>query len=307
MFLIFFEIFSKILAVSPNAFFQVNTKAAEHLLSIVCDFAIGSDTKNSKHSKKSKIILDVCCGTGVMGIAVAKNAPGSRVVGLELVKSATKDALKNAKLNNVDNYSVVCGRVEDTIKETLTSDASMKEEGIAIVDPPRAGLHRKALNAIRNCSAIRRIVYISCNPESLIRDLVALGAPQQKMEFSLGKRTIDDVIPIGKETSKRIKLDDGVETKKCETNCNSVDHVKSIDSENKVAPLPFVPIKVQPVDMFPQTPHCETVVLLERSSEPSAKAFLVGVTGRDYCWKCGDPTHSKQKCLTRELARRGEL
>eukprot|EP00501_MAST-03F_sp_TOSAG23-6_P001339 GSMAST32.ASY1.ANO1.1388.1 assembled CDS len=176
-----------------------------------------------------------------MGIAVAKNAPGSQVVGLELVKSATKDALKNAKLNN------------DTIKETLTSDASMKEEGIAIVDPPRAGLHRKALNAIRNCSAIRRIVYISCNPESLI------------------------------QTSKRIKLDDGV------------------------APLPFVPIKVQPVDMFPQTPHCETVVLLERSSEPSAKAFLVGVTGRDYCWKCGDPTHSKQKCLTRELARRGEL
>ncbi len=123
------------------------------------------------------LVLDVCCGTGTIGLTVAKHV--KRVVGLELVPQAVEDAKANAALNSVTNAEFVCGRAETTIKQVLASCADDMDMAVAIVDPPRSGLHNDVVAALRN-SKLNRIVYVSCNPATLADNVQRLAGPVSK-------------------------------------------------------------------------------------------------------------------------------
>ncbi|CAH0474181.1 unnamed protein product [Peronospora belbahrii] len=161
--------------VSPNAFFQVNTRGAEVLYSMVKEYA---------KADERTLLYDVCCGTGTIGICASKGV--GKIVGIEISKPATDDAEANAVLNGVTNVSFVNSKAEDVMKDLLHK--KLEESGkhlnrvVAIVDPPRAGLHHQVLRALRACPPVERIVYVSCNPAvSLVRDAVTLCGPSTKL------------------------------------------------------------------------------------------------------------------------------
>ncbi|KAG2765485.1 hypothetical protein JG687_00016449 [Phytophthora cactorum] len=161
-------------SVSPNAFFQVNTRGAEKLYSLVKQYA---------NADEHTLLYDVCCGTGTIGICASKGV--GKVVGIEICKPATDDAEVNAVLNDVKNVSFVNSKAEDVMKGLLQKKRDESEKHlnrvVAIVDPPRAGLHHQVLRALRACPPVERIVYVSCNPtNSLVRDAVTLCGPSTK-------------------------------------------------------------------------------------------------------------------------------
>ncbi|RLN90787.1 hypothetical protein BBJ28_00005759 [Nothophytophthora sp. Chile5] len=161
-------------SVSPNAFFQVNTRGAEKLYSLV---------KHHAKADEHTMLYDVCCGTGTIGICASKGV--GKVVGIEICKAATDDAAVNATLNDVTNVSFVNSKAEDVMKDLLRKKREESEmhlnRVVAIVDPPRAGLHHQVLRALRSCPPVERIVYVSCNPtNSLVTDAVTLCGPGTK-------------------------------------------------------------------------------------------------------------------------------
>jgi len=140
--------------ISPNAFFQTNSYAAPMLLSTVREFA---------GDLADKTLLDLYCGTGFFGIALANEA--KKTIGVELVPDAIRDARINAELNNVsiDFYDA---KTEDFDWMKLGAD-------VVILDPPRSGMHDKALADIIKAKP-SRIVYISCNFKNFAREMVEL-------------------------------------------------------------------------------------------------------------------------------------
>ena len=114
------------------------------------------------------LVLDVCCGTGTIGLTMSRHV--KRVVGLELVPAAVEDAKANAALNGVTNTEFVCGRAEQTIKAVLAKCAGEMDMAVAVVDPPRSGLHNDVVTALRG-SKLNRIVYVSCNPATLAENV----------------------------------------------------------------------------------------------------------------------------------------
>ncbi|MGL4790544.1 MAG: 23S rRNA (uracil(1939)-C(5))-methyltransferase RlmD [Anaerotignaceae bacterium] len=139
--------------ITAFSFFQTNTKGAEKLYSIVKDFA---------GEAKDKIIFDLYCGTGTISQIMAEKS--KKVIGIEIVEEAIEAAKENAKLNNIDNCEFLAGDVLKMVDE-LTD-----KPDLIIVDPPRDGIHPKAIHKIINFNA-PEIVYVSCKPTSLARDL----------------------------------------------------------------------------------------------------------------------------------------
>ena len=170
--------------ISPFSFFQTNTKGAEQLYTIARDF-IGD------HS--NKLVFDLYSGTGSIGQLMAEKA--KKVYGIEIIEEAVVAANENAKLNGLDNCEFIAGDVKDTVKSL-----DVKPD-LIIVDPPRPGIHKQAIKDICDFGA-KEIVYISCNPKTLVDDL-------------------KDFIGYG-----------------------------------------YMPEKVKCMDMFPSTPHLESVVKL---------------------------------------------
>jgi len=186
-------------SLSHSAFFQVNTAAAELLYALAGEWA----SPNGK-----SLLLDVCCGTGTIGLTLASSV--GKVVGLDIVEDAIRDAEKNSKLNEKVNCEWIAGKAEDTLDDVLkkygehvkTVAENTEEEGgnkeeegeeerqqkreflyddvVAIVDPPRCGLHKRVLNALRAETRLRKIVYVSCNPESMAQNCVELCALRAK-------------------------------------------------------------------------------------------------------------------------------
>lgn len=289
-------------SISPSAFFQVNTLAADKLYSLAGDWAdLGPDT----------LLFDVCCGTGTIGLTLAHRV--GMVVGIEMNASAVSDAERNAEINGIKNCNFVCGKAEDVIgslmKEYLSlpekqdenretsenneAEASSTEENInsvdcvvrtedssavnhenasgaseclngetnlekdstpqtsctavrqfknvvAIVDPPRVGLHPTVIKVLRTQSRLRRLVYISCNPESLVANAIELCTPSlEKSEKGNNKNN------RGWRNMSSASL--------------ARHRTKSMPNSE-----PFKPVKAMAVDLFPHTPHCELVMLLER-------------------------------------------
>ncbi|EPY2277771.1 23S rRNA (uracil(1939)-C(5))-methyltransferase RlmD [Clostridium sporogenes] len=172
--------------IAPEAFFQTNSKGAEKLYSIVKDF-LGDAS--------SKVVFDLYCGTGTIGQIVAPKA--KKVIGVELIEEAVKAANENAKLNGLDNCEFIAGDVAKVIKNVK------QKPDIIILDPPRPGVHPVALEYVVKFEP-KEIIYVSCNPKTLVDDLKYLMDNGYKLE------------------------------------------------------------KVKGMDMFPHTPHLETVVKLSK-------------------------------------------
>ncbi len=144
----------KIFEISPFSFFQTNTKGAEVLYSAVKNFLGNTEGKN---------VLDLFCGTGSIGIFCASKA--KKMVGVEMVEEAVEKARKNAIKNGIKNAEFYAGKVESILPDILAKDFF----DTVIIDPPRAGMHPKALQYICNLP-VKKLVYISCNPSTLERD-----------------------------------------------------------------------------------------------------------------------------------------
>ncbi|XP_050536681.1 tRNA (uracil-5-)-methyltransferase homolog A-like isoform X2 [Daktulosphaira vitifoliae] len=190
--------------ISPESFFQVNTAASEILIQSVKELAL----INSKTT-----VLDICCGTGTIGLSLAKDC--ARVIGVEILEEAVNMAKLNAIENNIKNVQFFCGKAEEVMNRREFQYPENVDDLVAIVDPPRAGLHNKAIELLRRMKNLKRLVYISCNPKAALQNFITLAMPESKTKYG----------------------------------------------------APFIPIKAIPVDMFPQTPHCELIVYFERYTE----------------------------------------
>lgn len=151
------KIYNFIFTISPYSFFQINISATEELCKIVSSFV--EDTGSN--------LLDLYCGTGLFGIYLANKC--SKVIGVENNPQAIKDATTNAQQNKITNCEFVCENVETFIDKIANSQFHTNLSTI-IVDPPRAGIHKKALRSIITLNP-RVIVYVSCNPKMLFNDL----------------------------------------------------------------------------------------------------------------------------------------
>jgi 23S rRNA (uracil1939-C5)-methyltransferase len=176
--------------VSANSFFQTNTRQAERLFQLIIESAglTGRET-----------VYDLYSGTGAISLLLARRARW--VYGIEVAQAAVDDAGVNAAANGITNCTFVCGEVRVVLPELIAKGVTAE---VVVADPPRAGFHPKALHALITLGA-RRIVYVSCNPTTLARDLGELVRGGYRLEW------------------------------------------------------------VQPVDMFPHTPHIEAVARLERA------------------------------------------
>ncbi|CAK1551236.1 unnamed protein product [Leptosia nina] len=153
--------------ISPEAFFQINTAGADILYQSAIDL--------SRVDEKTTLI-DVCCGTGTIGLCFAKHC--GQVLGLELIEKAVEDARANAQLNNIENCDFYAGKAEYTLPAVLARASS--DDIIAVVDPPRAGLHTNAVVTLRNNKKVKRLIYISCSPASVTKNFVDLARASSK-------------------------------------------------------------------------------------------------------------------------------
>jgi 23S rRNA (uracil1939-C5)-methyltransferase len=148
-------------------FFQTNTKGAEILCKLVSEMA---------DLKGNELVFDLYCGIGTFAIYLSKMA--SHVVGVEILPEAVADAWENAKENGVENISFVEGDVGKSIKD-LVERHGVPE--VVVVDPPRSGMAPKALRRLAEIGP-KRIIYVSCNPASLSRDLGMLEGMGYEVE-----------------------------------------------------------------------------------------------------------------------------
>ena len=178
--------------ISPQSFFQINSLQTPRLY----DLAI-----QKADLKPDDVVIDAYSGIGTIGLSVAKHVKAVR--GMEVIKPAVDDANANAKLNGITNAEYVVGKAEEVMprwaKEGLKTD-------VIFVDPPRKGLTPEFIDAAVETDP-KKIVYISCNPATMVRDLQLFR--EQGYDFN----------------------------------------------------------EIDPVDMFPQTPHVEAVAVLERIDE----------------------------------------
>jgi 23S rRNA (uracil1939-C5)-methyltransferase len=153
-------------AIHPRAFFQPNTLQAEVLYTEVARAAgLGPETR--AHTR----LLDLYAGTGTIGLALAPLC--REVVGIELVADAVRNAQENAAANGISNARFLCGDVGAVLAAEGLDQPGAAD--LVVVDPPRAGLMSSALECLASLGA-PRLVYVSCNPESLARDHKALRA-----------------------------------------------------------------------------------------------------------------------------------
>jgi len=148
--------------ISPLSFYQVNPIQTEILYNTAID-NVGID--------KNSTALDLYCGIGTIGIFASKKF--KKVYGIEIVEQAIEDAKENAKINNVDNIEFYAGDVEKVLPQIL--EKIEDNPNVVFVDPPRKGLDNKTIQVLKNLQP-EKIIYISCNPATLARDLKELEA-----------------------------------------------------------------------------------------------------------------------------------
>ena len=146
------DILGKTFMISNKSFFQVNTKVCSKIFYNIVNYL---------KEKKYHNALDLYCGVGLIGILISDFVDS--VTGIEVVSDAIKNANQNKKLNKVNNVNFICDKVENRIHEFRNID-------LIIVDPPRSGLDKKSITSMIEILP-KAIIYISCNPNTLVRDL----------------------------------------------------------------------------------------------------------------------------------------
>jgi 23S rRNA (uracil1939-C5)-methyltransferase len=150
--------------ISANSFFQTNARSAEHLYNKVLEYAelTGRET-----------VLDLYSGTGTIPVFLAARARA--VTGLEIIPDAVMDARKNCEENQISNCRFICGDIREKLCQiTETPD-------VLVVDPPRAGMHPDVLRRVM-AMAPKRVIYISCNPATLARDIGEMSPDYELLE-----------------------------------------------------------------------------------------------------------------------------
>ena len=142
---------------SFNSFFQVNSMQTEKLYETAINLA---------NLNNEDVVLDLYCGTGTITSIISRYV--KKVIGIEIVEDAIKDAKENLKINNINNVEFICG---DAAKKII----NIKEKiDVIFVDPPRSGIDRKAIAVMKKLLP-KKIIYISCNPVTMARDLSYLS------------------------------------------------------------------------------------------------------------------------------------
>lgn len=158
--------------ISPDSFFQVNSRTVNKLYNKVVEYAIEDEKKDN--------LVDLYCGTGTIGIYLSKYF--NSIIGIELNKQAVEDAKENAKINGVNNIEFYAGDVGKIINDQIKAD-------VIVVDPPRSGLDKRTKDILLKIKA-NKIVYVSCNPLTLARDIKELDSG-----YKLGDITLVDMFP----------------------------------------------------------------------------------------------------------------
>ena len=161
---------------SPKSFYQVNHHQAQRLYEAAIEQ--GQITKNDT-------VLDLYCGVGTISLIMAKAA--KKVIGVEIVPQAVEDAKENAMRNGIENAEFFCG---DAGKAALALEAKGICPDVIVVDPPRKGLNGDAIEAMAKMSP-RRIVYVSCDPATLARDVKLL----KEKGYSVASAQAADLFP----------------------------------------------------------------------------------------------------------------
>jgi 23S rRNA (uracil1939-C5)-methyltransferase len=155
---------------SAQSFFQTNTFQAERLYQIVHRMATGNE---------QGVAVDLYCGTGAIAFHLASHF--QTVYGVELVEDAVENARRNAERNKIRNVEFHCGEVQKLVPDVLP-----EHPDLIVVDPPRAGLVPKVIRHLIKIGP-QQIIYVSCNPATLARDLVSLTE---------GGYAVDEVQPV---------------------------------------------------------------------------------------------------------------
>jgi len=145
--------------ISPLSFFQVNPRQTERLY---------ADALAMANLTGNETVLDLYCGTGSISLLLARQA--RQVIGIEIIPEAIADARVNAEINAINNATFLVGQAEKLLPELVASGMSAD---VAVVDPPRKGCDAALLQALIDVR-VRRIVYVSCNPATLARDVAML-------------------------------------------------------------------------------------------------------------------------------------
>ncbi len=146
--------------ISPLSFYQVNPIQAEKLYNI--------GVENAEISKED-IVFDLYCGIGTISLFMAKYA--KKVYGVEIVEQAIEDAKENAKINNIENTEFIAGDAQIILDDLINKKKIIPD--VIMVDPPRKGLDNTSIENILKIKP-KRVVYISCNPATLVRDLAKM-------------------------------------------------------------------------------------------------------------------------------------
>ena len=155
--------------ISPLSFYQINPVQTEVLYNKALELA---------NIEKDDIVYDIYCGIGTISLFLAKKA--KHVYGIEVVEQAIENAKKNAIRNNITNVSFYAGKAEDIVPELYSQNI---KADIVVVDPPRKGCEEIVLETIAKMDP-KRIIYISCNPSTLARDVEKLSKLGYKMEIA---------------------------------------------------------------------------------------------------------------------------
>lgn len=146
--------------ISPLSFYQINPLQTEKLYNLALEKAelTGNET-----------LLDLYCGIGTIGIFMANKAKA--VYGIEIVEDAIKDAKENCKINNISNAKYYAGDTEKLLADLIEKEKIIPD--VIVVDPPRKGLDKTTIENIKKINP-KKVIYISCNPATLVRDLIYL-------------------------------------------------------------------------------------------------------------------------------------
>lgn len=153
--------------IKKNSFFQVNYDISTRMYNKVKDVIV---------KEKSKNVLDLYCGTGTIGIYISDVV--SKITGIEVVSDAIESANTNKKINNVENIEFILGKVEDKLDFISNNNIDT-----IIVDPPRSGLHKKVIPILEKISP-KTIIYVSCDPITMARDIKLLSNNYELVEVT---------------------------------------------------------------------------------------------------------------------------